>query len=132
MDFTDYGAEQTLRWVTGETPQTPPASLFVKLHIGDPGADGNQNPAQETVRQEYIPDTINAPGGGSDGNADVLNNGDIVWIGVAATEEYTHVSIWDDVSAGNSWYKGALLAGVQVVAGGNFEFLDQNGLIRHE
>ena len=69
MDFTDYGAEQTLRWVLGQTAQTPPAQLFVKLHIGDPGADGTGNPSGTTVREEYVPDTINAPGGGSDGNS---------------------------------------------------------------
>jgi len=132
VDFTDYGAEQTLRWVLGQTAQTPPAAFWVQLHIGDPGADGTANPAAETTRQEYTPDVINAPGGGTDGNADVVNTGDINWETLAATETLSHVSIWDDPGAGNSWYKGALIAPVPVVAGGNFQFLDQNGLIRHE
>ena len=132
MDFTDYGAEQTLRWVMGQAAQTPPAQLFVKLHIGDPGADAVDNPAAETTRQEWVADTINAPGGGTGGNADVLNTGDINWELIAATETYSHISLWDNVSAGNAWYKGPLIAPVPVVAGGNFQFLDQNGLVRHE
>ena len=132
MDFSDYGAEQTLRWVLGQTAQTPPTQLFVKLHIGDPGANGLDNPSGTTTREEYVAGTINAPGGGTDGNADVVNTGDINWQGLVSTETLSHVSLWDDVAAGDCWYKGSLIAPVPVVAGGNFQFLDQNGLIRHE
>ncbi len=131
MDFTDYGAEQTLRWVLGQTAQTPPTQFFVALHIGDPGVDALANPAGETLRVEYIPDTINVTGGGT-GEAFVFNNGDINWTNLAATESLSHVSIWDALTGGNPWYKGALVAPVAVVAGGNFQFLDQNGQIKHD
>ena len=131
MDFTNYGAEQTLRWVLEQTAQAPPTLFFVALHIGDPGADGVSNPAEETLRVEYIPDTIDDTGGGT-GEAFVLNVGDINWENLAATETFSHVSIWDALTGGNSWYKGALVAPVQVVAGGNFQFLNQNGQIKHD
>ena len=131
MDFTNYGAEQTLRWVLGQTAQAPPTEFFCALHIGDPGPDGTDNPAGETLRVEYVPDTINAVGGGT-GEADVLNTGDINWVGISDTETISHVSIWDALTGGNAWYKGDLVAPVSVVAGGNFQFLDQNGLIKHD
>ena len=131
MDFADYGAEQTLRWVLGQTAQAPPTSLFVQLHIGDPGPDGVANIAGETLRVEYVAGTIDVTGGGT-GEAFVLNTGDINWELLAATETLSHVSIWDDVAAGNCWYKGDLVAPVPVVAGGNFQFLDQNGQIKHD
>ncbi len=131
MDFTDYGAAQTLRWVLGQTAQSPPTQFFVALHIGDPGALGVANPAAETLRVEYIPGSIDDTGGGT-GQAFVLNNGDINWTGLAATETLSHVSIWDALTGGNPWYKGPLVAPVAVVAGGNFQFLDQNGQIKHD
>jgi len=131
VDFTNHGAAQTLRWVLGQTPGTPPPAFYVQLHIGDPGPDGTQNVAGESLRVEYVPDAINDAGGAT-GEADVVNTGDINWTSLAATETLTHVSIWDDISAGDCWYKGDLVAPVQVVAGGNFQFLDQNGLIRHD
>ena len=131
MDFTNYGAEQTLRWVLGQTAQAPPSQFFCALHIGDPGADGVDNPAGETLRVEYIPDVIDVVGGAA-GEATVVNTGDINWGGLAATETISHVSIWDALTGGNPWYKGDLGAPVAVVAGGNFQFLDQNGLIKHD
>ena len=131
MDFTNYGAEQTLRWVLGQTAQAPPTQLFLALHIGDPGADGTANPAVESLRVEYVADTIDVTGGGT-GEAFVLNTGDINWENLAATETFTDVSIWDALTGGNTWYKGALVAPVPVVAGGNFQFLNQNGQIKHD
>ena len=131
MDFTDYGAAQTLRWVLGQTAQAPPTEFFVALHIGDPGPDGVANNAAETLRVEYTPGSIDDTGGGT-GEAFVLNVGDINWEGLAATETLSHVSIWDAVTSGNPWYKGALAAPVNVVAGGNFQILDQNGIIKHD
>ena len=131
MDFTNYGAEQTLRWVLVQTAQAPPSEFFVALHIGDPGADGIANNAAESLRVEYFPGSIDDTGGGT-GLAIVLNVGDINWEGLAATETLSHVSIWDALVGGNPWYKGALAAPVAVVAGGNFQVLSANGQIKHD
>ncbi len=89
------------------------------------------NNAAETLRVEYVPDTIDVTGGGT-GEASVLNLGDINWEGLAATEVLTHISIWDAVTSGNPWYKGPLVGDVAVVAGGNFQVLSQNGQIKHD
>ena len=131
MDFSDYGAAQTLRWVLGQTAQAPPTQFFVALHIGDPGPTALANPAAETLRVEYTPGSIDDTGGGT-GEAFVLNVGDINWTNLTATETLSHVSIWDALTGGNPWYKGDLLAPVPVVAGGNFQFLNENGQIKHD
>lgn len=134
MDFTDHGAEQALQWVLGQGTPAPPAALWIKLHIGDPGATGVDNPAANTERQQVTFDTIVSPAtsGSANGDADALTDATVEWESLAATETYSHISLWDDGSAGNSWYKGELVAPVGVIAGGIFQFLAQNGLIRHE
>jgi len=134
VDFTDHGAEQALQWVLGQGTPTPPAVLWIKLHIGDPGADGAGNPAANTERQIVTFLTIVSPAisGSASGDADALTDVNIEWDALPATETYSHISVWDDATAGNSWYKGAMVAPVGVLAGGIFQFLAQNGLIRHE
>ena len=67
MDFTNYGAEQTLRWGLGQTAQAPPTQLFLALHIGDPGADGTANPAGEWLRGGVGLGHIGGHGGGPGG-----------------------------------------------------------------
>ena len=132
MDFTDHGAEQTLQWVLGQNAPVPPATLYVQLHIGDPGSTGIANPALNTERQPITFDTIVSPGIPTDGSADSLSVGTVTWSDLPNTEEYSHVSLWDHPTAGNSWYKTALVSPVTVVAGGIFEIQAANGLLRHQ
>jgi len=134
VDFTDHGAEQTLQWALGQGTPAPPATLWIQLHIGDPGPTGVDNPAGNTERQQATFGAITSPGATAStggGDAEALTDADIVWEGLAATETYSHISLWDDQAAGNSWYKGDLVAPVAVVAGGIFQFLAQNGLAQH-
>ena len=109
-----------MKWVMDQTPGTPPTEWFVQLHIGDPGADGTSNPAVENTRQSVDFDT--AANILTDGRAQALTLADVTWVSVAGTETYSHISIWDAVTAGNSWYKGAMAASVAVAAGSNFTF----------
>lgn len=132
MDFTDNGAEQTLQWVLGQGTPAPPAGLWIALHLGDPGADGTGNPAINTERQPATWQAITSPGIPPDGSADALTTGTITWLALPATEQYSHISLWDAVTGGNAWYKGALIAPVTVLAGGSFEFQNNNGLLRHQ
>jgi len=120
MDFSNNGALQTLKWILGQAPGTPPTVLYVKLHVGDPGADGTANPAVEDTRQ------VVSFGAGAnistDGRAQALTDADVLWVAVAGTESYTHMTIWDNITAGACWYKGALVAPVAITAGSNFTF----------
>jgi hypothetical protein len=68
-------------------------TVYVKLHTGDPGEDCTGNAASDA---------------------------DITWTNVAATETYSHISIWDAVNAGNPLWYGALTASKAVTAGDTF------------
>ena len=112
MSFSNYLETAIMNHFWGGTSQAQPAGHYVKLHVGDPGEDGTANAAVETTRQEVTSWT---------GAADVRSNGNLLqWLSVAATETYTHVSIWDAVTGGNCLGSGTLSGGA-VTAGQNFE-----------
>jgi hypothetical protein len=87
-------------------------SRFVKLHIGDPGEAGTANAAAETTRKSV---TGAAASGGT-----FTSVNDLTWTNVSTTETYSHISIWDDATAGNCYWTGALTAAKAVNAGDTF------------
>lgn len=89
------------------------SNIYIKLHTGNPGEAGLNNAATETTREEV---TFDAPVGNTITASDV-----VTWTSVAAGETYTYISLWDDVSAGNCLWIGALDASATVLAGQNFE-----------
>lgn len=91
---------------------TAPAALYAKLHTGDPGEDGTANAATETTRKavEF--------GAASNGVVSLSNTPS--WTSVSTTETYSHISIWDNSTAGNCWGSGALTSSVSVTAGDTF------------
>jgi len=119
-DFSDHGALQSLQWVLAQGTPVAPASLFVQLHVGDPGADGLGNPAANTERMAIPFGT--AANLNTDGRAQAASNANVSWPSVPADESYSHVSIWDAATLGNCWYKDAMLAPVPVTTGGAFVF----------
>lgn len=122
-DFGLDGANLTLDWLTGKVV-SPPAGLFIKLHIGDPGFDGTQNPAVNTSRQ------VTTLGTAVSGVA--TTNIDSVWTAVPATETYSHMSIWSTVgpAGGSVIWQGPLTVPIAVTAGGDFT-LPAGQTIRH-
>jgi len=90
----------------------PTADPWVKLHIGDPGEDGTANAATETTRKQA---SFAAASGGS-----ASTNADVSWTNVAATETYSHVSMWDASTAGNCLGTGALTVSKAVNVGDTF------------
>ena len=87
-----------------------PASFNVKLHTGDPGAAGTANAAGETTRKAV---TFSAASGGA-----ITNSGAVSWtIYPNGTDVITHVSFWDDISAGNFIGSDALAASRSPAAG---------------
>ena len=71
---------------------TAPVSFNVKLHLGDPGAAGTTSPATETTRKAI---TFSAAASGA-----ITNSGAVQWLSYPAAETVTHISIWDDITAG--------------------------------
>lgn len=83
-------------------------SVYVKLHIGDPGAAGTSNPSAVTTRNQA---TFAAPSGGS------MTLASLASYSMTATETITHISLWDAATAGNFLASAALSSGKAVVSG---------------
>lgn len=89
------------------------SNVYVKLHTGDPGEAGTSNAATETTREEV---TFSAASSGS-----MASSATVEWTNVSTTETYTHFSLWDNASAGNCLWKGALSSSASVTAGDTFQ-----------
>ncbi len=81
------------------TTATGAAGLFVKLHTADPGAAGTTAPSAVTTRNAL---TLAAASGGS------CALSTLAAYTMTATETITHVSVWDNVSAGSFLFSAAL------------------------
>jgi len=88
------------------------AQAYVKLHTGDPGEAGTSNAAGETTRKSV---SFAAASGGS-----MASDADAAWTNVSTAETLTHVSLWDNATAGNCLWTGALTASKTVAVGDNF------------
>lgn len=92
---------------------TPPAAVWVKLHLGDPGAAGTSNPATETTRKQA---TFSAASGGA-----TTTTGALTWPSYPASETVSHISLWDASSGGSFIASDALNTPQAVNSGGTFE-----------
>lgn len=88
------------------------AARHIKLHTGDPGEDGTSNAAGETTRQSIT--------SAATSNGVFTSTNDLTWTNVSTSETYSHVSLWDDATAGNCLWTGALTAPKAVNAGDTF------------
>ena len=116
-DLSDYLENELLDHIMtniGGGAWTAPAALYVKLHTGSPGDDGTTNAATETTRT-VCGNFSAASGGATD------NDAAITWTSVSTSETYSHISIWDNATAGNCLFVGALSSSVAVTAGDDFE-----------
>ena len=93
---------------------TAPTAVYAQLHTGDPGASGTSNVATETTRQDITSAFDDAASGG-----EIENNEAVTWTNVAATEDYTHISLWSASSDGTFYASGTITAN-SVTAGDNF------------
>lgn len=87
------------------------ADVYIKLHIGDPGANGTGNPATETTRKSVS--FAAASGGGLTSDADVS------WTNISGSEDATYFTAWDNLTTGNFLFSGAI-TGNAYTAGDTF------------
>jgi hypothetical protein len=86
------------------TTRTVVAGTFVKLHTGDPGAAGAGNASVGSTTRVAV--TQSAASSGA-----IAQNGTApVWTNGGTSETITHISVWDNISAGNFLYSVALTA----------------------
>jgi hypothetical protein len=113
MTISNFLENELLDTLDGAGSAYSASATYLKLHLGDPGEDGTGNPAAETTRKAV---SFNAASGGSK-----QSTATVEWTLVAATEVYSHWSLWDDETAGNCLWYGALSANASVTAGDTFE-----------
>lgn len=75
-------------------------TVYVKLHTGDPGANGTANAATETTRK--------AASFGAASSGSLASDADITWTNIAGSQDATHFTAWDNVSAGNFLFSGTI------------------------
>ena len=111
-NYLEDAVANALRGNSAGTSFTAPTHVYVKLHTGDPGEAGTSNAAGNTTRQEAI---FGASSGGV-----ITTTADVTWTSVSTSETYSHVSLWDNSSAGNCLGSGALTASKAVNSGDTF------------
>jgi hypothetical protein len=75
---------------------------YVKLHVGDPGANGTANPATETTRKSV---SFAAASAGS-----MASDAAITWTNIAGSQDATHFTAWDSATTGNFLFSGTITA----------------------
>jgi hypothetical protein len=103
------------KWLNmlGGTAFTAPASFNIKLHTADPGAAGTTAASANTTR---VAATFAAASAGSK----AMNNTPSWASWAAGPETLSHISAWDDISAGNFLLSAALTASKSVTNGDTF------------
>ena len=113
MSISNYAELKILEHTTGKTSWTMPATVYVKLHLGDPGEAATSNAAVEDTRKSAAWATA--------ASGAIATSATLEWTNVAATETYSHWSMWDDLTAGNALWSGALATSAAVTAGDTFQ-----------
>lgn len=78
------------------------AQVYVKLHVGDPGAAGTANPATETTRKAVSFGVASA--------GVLTSDDDVTWTNIAGSEDANHFTAWDSLTTGNFLFSGTITA----------------------
>ena len=113
MSISNYAELKILEHTTGKTAWTMPTTVYIKLHTADPGEDGTTAAATNTSRQSAAWATA--------ASGSIATNATITWTNVSTTETYSHWSMWDNSTAGNCLWTGALSSSAAVTAGDTFQ-----------
>jgi hypothetical protein len=108
--LSNYLANKFLDAVGNATAYSS-ANVYVKLHVGDPGADGTANTATETTRKS-VSFSAALTGG-------LTSDADVSWESIAGSEDATFFTVWDNLTAGNFLFSGTV-AGNAYTAGDTF------------
>jgi hypothetical protein len=113
MSISNYAELKILEHTTGKTAWTMPTNVYVKLHTSDAGEAGTTAAATEATRK--VAAWATAASGA------IATSATLEWTNVAATETYSHWSMWDASTAGNCLWTGALSSSAAVTAGDTFQ-----------
>lgn len=97
--ISSYLADELLDAV-GNNSSFAVGAVYIKLHIGDPGANGTANPATETTRE--------AASFGASSSGTLTSDADITWTNIAGSEDATYFTAWDSATTGNFLFSGSI------------------------
>lgn len=98
----------------GGSNMTAPSNTYVKLHVGDPGSAGTSNAAAGDTTRKAVTHAAASSG------AIAMNGTAPVWTNGGSSETISHISVWDDPTAGNFLYSVALSASQAWASGNTF------------
>ena len=75
-------------------------NVYVKLHVGDPGAAGTANAATETTRKAV------SFAGASTGS--IASDADVTWTNISGSQDATFFTAWDSLTTGNFLFSGTI------------------------
>ena len=101
----------------GGTAFSAPANTYVKLHTGDPGSAGTSNASANTTRVVLA---WSAASAGSKAITATLPQW-ATW--AAGSETISHISVWDNLTAGNFLFSIALTASKSITNGDTLNLL---------
>ncbi len=78
------------------------AQVYVKLHVGEPGANGTANPATETTRKAVSFGVASA--------GVLTSDDDVTWTNISGSEDANHFTAWDSLTTGNFLFSGTITA----------------------
>lgn len=93
------------------TAFTAPTNTYVKLHTGDPGASAASNASANTTR------VILAWSAASSGSKAITSTLPSWASWASGTETISHISVWDNLTAGNFLFSAALTTSKTVTNG---------------
>lgn len=99
--ISSYLADQWLD-ALGNNDTFAVAAVYVKLHVGDPGAAGTSNAATETTRKEA---SFSAASSGT-----LTSDAAVTWTNIAGSQDATHFTVWDNLTTGNFLFSGTITA----------------------
>jgi hypothetical protein len=108
-----HAANLANKWLDmlGATAFTAPTNTYVKLHTADPGAAATTAPSANTTR------VVMAWAAASAGSKAIQATLPSWTAWASGTETISHISVWDNLTAGNFLYSFALTVAKQVTNG---------------
>jgi hypothetical protein len=104
--LTTYLKNKLADHVLKGTAYTAPSKVYIALHTADPTVVGNVAEVTTATYPGYARQQVTT---GATSNGSGTNSADLTWnVNAPAGITFTHVTIWDAVTAGNPLFYGRL------------------------
>lgn len=118
MSLSNFSENLALNFLFNTSAVTRPTAWYVQLHMTDPTDTGTGGTEPTITAGDYDRKSLGASGMTTSTASTCSNPAAVSWTAdaAAATYTFTHVSIWDAVTAGNCLGAGQLAAPETIAA----------------